>query len=162
MVIQAWKPVFILCLSIILSFVTTLVRSVLTDKEKLNSQRREIAAWNAAFKEARRTENKRLLAKVQRQQSQIMKMQADMNWKSMRISFIFIIPFLLVWLGLTGGILGRQLFVTPFTSGGAIAYLPWFGGSPLELNLFWWYFLCSIASGILFTRVFGLGMEVTD
>ena len=156
------STVFILCLSIFLSFITTLIRSRLTNKEQLNAWKREIAAWKSAFDEAKRTGNKRLLAKAQSQQSHIMNLQGEMTRQSMKTSLLFMGPFLLIWLGLTGKILGWQLFETPFSGGGTIAYLPWIGGKLLKLSLVWWYILCSITAGNIFTRVFGLGMEVTE
>ena len=154
--------IFILFLSIFLSFITTLVRSRLTNKEEFEAMKRQIAAWRTSFDEAKRSGNKRLLAKVQSQQSQIMKLQTKMSRQSMKTSLLFLGPFLLIWLALTGRILGWQLFETPFSGEGTVAYLPWFGESPLELNLVWWYIICSITSGTILTRVFGLGMEVKE
>ena len=155
------STISVLGISILISFVMTFLRSRLTNKEKLNAARREISEWKSSFDEARRTGNKKLLTKAENQQSRIMKLQSEMMWQSTKTSLLFFGPFLLIWLLLTGGILGWQLFETPFSSGGTIAYLPWFGGVQ-ELNLVWWYILCSIAAGNLFTRIFGLGMEVTE
>jgi len=153
--------IFILVLSILLSFITTLVRSRLTNKKQFNAMKREIATWKASMDDAKRSGNKRLLAKVQSQQSQIMKLQTKMSRQSMKTSLLFLGPFLLIWLALTGRILGWQLFATPFSGEVIVAYLPWFGENPLELNVVWWYMICSIAPGTILTRVFGLGMDVT-
>jgi uncharacterized membrane protein (DUF106 family) len=156
------STIFILCLSVFLAFITTFIRNLLTDKEQQNAWKREIATWKASFDEARRTNNKKLLKKAESQQQQIMKLQSKMSWQSMKTSLLFLGPFLLIWLGITGRILGWQLFMTPFSTEGVTAYLPWFGENPLALNLVWWYIICSIAAGNLFTRIFGLGMEVTE
>jgi len=141
--------VAVLLLAMGLTLLTSLANRLLTNKEQRNAWQREISAWNAEFKKARKSGDKKLLAKVQRQQSRIMKLQSKMMWKSFRVSLIFMIPFFLLWQFLIG-----------FYGYAVIAYIPWFDGT-LQLSIVLWYLLCSITSGILFSRLFGLGMGAT-
>lgn len=140
----------ILLLGIGLTFVTSMANRLFTNREQINAWRREVSAWNAEFKKARKSGDKKLLAKVQKQKSRIMKIQSKMAWKQMRVSLIFFVPILLLWQFLIG-----------FYGSTVLAQLPWFGGT-LPMTVVWWYPLCSLTSGILFSRLFGLGMGATE
>ena len=140
----------VLLLGIGLTFLTSLANRFLTNREQINAWRREVSAWNAEFKKARKSGDKKLLAKVQKQQSRIMKIQSKMAWKQMRVSLIFFVPILLLW----------QLLINHYQNA-MLAQLPWFGGM-LPLTIVWWYPLCSLTAGILFSRLFGLGMGATE
>lgn len=148
------STVFILLLSMALTFVTSLANRFLTNQEQLRAWRREIAEWTADFNKARKTNDKKLLAKVKSRQSDITKIQSKMTWQSMKVSFIFMIPFFLLW----------SFFLTPtYWSVPAVAYLPTIMGSEggaswMPIPLFWWYLLCSFLFGTLFARVLGLAM----
>lgn len=163
------STVFILLLAMLMTFLTSLINRHLTSEEQLRQMRawrREVAAWNADFRKAKRTGDKKLLQKVMKKEKRIRQIQmkmASQSLRQMKTIPIFMLLFVFVWLPLTGRIplpflYGVQLFEAPFSSGGVVAYLPWLEGV-LPLDLFGWYFLCSIAFGALFTRVFGLGME---
>lgn len=139
-----------LLVAIGLTFVTSLANKLLTNKEQRDAWRREISAWNDEFKKARKSGDKKLLAKVQKQQPRIMKIQSKMAWQSMKVSLIFFVPILLLWQFLIG-----------YYDGAVIAHLPWFGGT-LQLTIVWWYPLCSLTCGVIFSHLFGLGMGATE
>jgi len=151
------STIFILFLSMALSLVTSLANRFLTNQEQLRTWRREIAEWTADFNKARKTGDKKLLAKVKKQQPQITKIQSKMMWQSMKVSFIFMIPFFLLW----------SLFLTPtYYNVTAVAYIPDImssngSASWLSLPLFWWYLLCSFLFGTLFSRILGLAIGTT-
>ena len=105
------STVFILCICALLQFAISLVNSRLTDKEQLRAWRRDIAAFNKLRMEAMRSQDKKLLAKVRKQQPRIAKLQAKMFQQSMKNSAIFMGPFLLIWSYLTGMIYFWQLFM---------------------------------------------------
>jgi uncharacterized membrane protein (DUF106 family) len=139
-----------LLVAIGLTLVTSLANKLLTNKEQRDAWRREISAWNDEFKKARKSGDKKLLAKVQKQQPRIMKIQSKMAWQSMKVSLIFFVPILLLWQFLIG-----------YYGGEVIAHLPWFG-EMLQLTIVWWYPLCSLTSGVIFSHLFGLGMGATE
>jgi len=161
------STIFILCLSVLMAFLTTLINRRLTSREQLQQMRawqREISAWTSDYNKARRTGDKKLLRKVQKQEKRIKQLQmkvASQSLQSMKTFPIFMILFILVWLPLTGRLLYWELFDAPFTGVETVAYLPWFGGA-MPLNIFSWYVICSFAAGILISRVFGVGMEATE
>ncbi|MDH5783765.1 MAG: EMC3/TMCO1 family protein [Candidatus Bathyarchaeota archaeon] len=166
------STVFILVLAMLMTFLTSFINRLLTKEEQLKQLRAwrgEVSVWNADLRKARRSGDKKLLQKVMKKEKRIRQIQmkmASQSFRQMKTIPIFMILFVFVWLPLTGRIplpflYGTQLLEAPFSSGGVVAYLPWFGGV-LPLDLFGWYFLCSIAFGAFFTRVFGLGMQEAE
>jgi len=160
-----YSMMFILCISLVMSLIVSLINSHFTPKEqreRLAALRRDITELNRKknenLKKAKNTGDKELLKKVHKQERQILQLQSQMaslSLRQMRVFPITFIIFLLVWLLLTGRLLYWKLFENPFAGGGPVAYLPWISGE-IELNLFWWYLLCSLLFGILFSRIFGL------
>jgi len=144
-----YSTFFILFLSIAVSFATSLSNRLLTNREQLRAWNKEVAQWRADSLEARRTGDKKLMAKVKKQERQVMQLQSKMMWQSMKTSFLWFIPLMLMW----------YLFLPQIINvGETVAYLPWLGGEPIHLNVFLWYLLGSFLAGALFTRFFGLGM----
>jgi uncharacterized membrane protein (DUF106 family) len=142
--------VAIILLSIGISLMTSLANRLLTNREQLNAWRKEISQWTTEFNEARRSNDKKLMAKVKRQQPRITQLQSKMMWQSMKVSLLFMVPFFLIWQLLIG-----------FYGGNVVAYLPWFGGE-WALPIFYWYLLCSFLFSTLFSRVFGLAWGATE
>jgi uncharacterized membrane protein (DUF106 family) len=145
------STIFILFLSMALTLVTSLANRLLTNQNQLRTWRQEVAEWTADSRKAAKSGDKKLLAKVKKQQPQIMKIQSKMMWQSMKVSFIFMIPFFLLW----------SLFLTPTYGNVAVAYIPniFSSGSSVSwmpIPLFVWYLLCSFLFGTLFARILGL------
>jgi uncharacterized membrane protein (DUF106 family) len=113
----------------------------------------EIAAWRNDSLKATRSGDKKLMAKVKKQQQHIMQLQSKMMWQSMKTSFIWFIPLMLLW-----WLFLNPLYTIPEIGAIAVAYLPWIGGGELTLSYFYWYFLCSIFSQALLSRLLGMSM----
>lgn len=139
--------VAIMLLALFISFALSSANRLLTNKEQMDVWRRDIAAWNAEFKEARKSGDKKRLAKAQKQQSRILKLQSKMSLQQMKVFAISFIPILLLW-RLLGGFYGNH----------AVVFLPQFGPLPL----IYWYMLCSYMFGLYFQRIFGLGMGAPE
>lgn len=140
------STIFILCFSILITFITSLTNRLLVNREQIDAWRREIAAWTADSQKAQRTGDKKLLAKVKKQQPRIVQLQSKMLRQSFKPMLVYMIPLMLLW----------QFFLIPLYGTGTIAYLPGLFGGEWELPLFWWYMLCSFLFGTLFSRVFGI------
>ncbi len=134
--------VFILLLSVFLTFLTSLVNRLLTNPEQLHAWRKEIKKWTDEFKEAQRSKDKKKLAKVEKQKARIMNLQQKMSWQSMKVSLLFFIPFLIMWQVLWG------------IYQGPVAFLPGFGPLPIV----YWYLICSMFFSTIFSRAFGVGI----
>jgi len=139
---------FILFLAFLISFATSLSNRLLTNREQLRAWNKEISQWRADSMKARREGDKKLMAKVKKQERQIMQLQSKMMFQSMKTSFLWFIPLLLMWYVFLPQII-------PISD--IVSYLPWLSGD-FELSVPIWYLLCSFLAGTLFTRLFGLGM----
>ena len=157
--------IVVLSVSILMSFLSSFINSRFMPKEhrqKVKDLQRRISALtkekNKNMKEAKSTDDKKLLKKAQKQEKQLLQLQSQalsLSSKQIRVLPITMAVFFVVWLLLTGSILGIKLFTSPFIGPDPIAYLPWFGGV-LPLSLFYWYLICSFLFGALFSRIFGL------
>lgn len=157
--------VVILCVSIVMSFFSSFINSRFMPKEhrqKVKDLQRRISALtkekNENMKEAKSSGDKKLLRKAQKQEKQLVQLQSQalsLSSKQFRVLPITMTVFFVVWLLLTGSILGIKLFNSPFIGPDPVAFLPWFGGV-MPLSLFYWYLICSFLFGALFSRIFGL------
>ncbi len=160
-----YVTLIILFVSIAMSLASSLINSHFMPREhreKVKSLQRKISALkNEASenkKQAKSTGDKKLLRKSQKQERQLLQLQSQalsLSSKQFRVLPITMAVFFIVWLLLTGSILGFKLFTSPFIGPAPTAYLPWFGGV-LPLSLFYWYLICSFLFGTLFSRFFGL------
>jgi uncharacterized membrane protein (DUF106 family) len=157
--------IVVLCVSILMSFSSSFINSRFMPKEhrqKLRDLQKKISALTKeqreTMKEAKATGDKKLLKKSEKQQKQLLQLQSQqisLSTKQFRVMPITMAVFFVVWLLLTGSILGMKLFDSPFIGTNPVAYLPWFGGV-MPLTLFYWYLICSFTFGSFFQRIFGL------
>jgi len=143
-----YSTFFILFLSFAVSFATSFSNRVLTNREQLRAWSKEIAEWRSDSLKARRTGDKKLMAKVKKQEKHIMQLQWKMSRQQLKTSVLWFIPLMLMWYVFLPQIINIYEVV---------AYLPWFG-EELRLSVFLWYLLSSFLVSALFTRLFGLGM----
>lgn len=157
--------IIVLLVSIVMSFSSSFINSRFMPKEhrqKLRDLQKKISVLtkekNANMKEAKSTGDKKLLKKAQKQEKQVLQLQTQslsLTSKQFRVMPITMGVFFVVWLLLTGSILGFKIFDSPFIGPDPVAYLPWFGGV-MQLSLFYWYLINSFLFGALFSRIFGL------
>ena len=155
----------VLFVSIAMSLASSLINSRFMPKEhreKIKTLRLRINTLtkekNENMKKAKSTDDKKLLRKAQKQERQLLNLQSQvlsLSSRQFRVLPITMVIFFVVWLLLTGSILGFKLFDSPFIGPYPVAYLPWLGGV-LPLSLFYWYLICSFLFGTLFSRIFGL------
>ena len=83
-----------------------------------------------------------------------MQIQSKMMWQSTKTSFLWFIPFMLLWYTFLGPLYGNVW---------AVAYLPWMPNSPpMTLPFFLWYLLCSFMSTTLLNKALGLTPGATE
>jgi uncharacterized membrane protein (DUF106 family) len=150
---------FMFSLAAVISLLTSLTNRLLTNPKQSKEWRQEIAEWNADFRKAQKEGDKKLLDKVTKKQKHIMQLQSKMMWQQMKVTLIFIVPLILIWQFLGG------FFTKPDVGPVPIAYFPGFGPNlPLpmfNISFIWWYLLCSMFFGTVFSHLFGL-IEVTE
>lgn len=146
------STIFMFSLAALISFLTSAVNRVLSDPEKAKAARKEIARWNSDLRQAQKAGDKKNVDKLMKKQREIMQLQTKMMWQSMKVTLLFIVPLFVIW-----------YFLGSFFSGQAIAYFPGIGAIltvPLInytlTSLFWWYMLCSLFMGTIFSHLLGL------
>ena len=157
--------IIVLLVSVLMSLSSSFINTRFMPKEhrqKLRDLQKRISELNkeksANMKEAKSTGDKKLLKKAQKQEKQLLALQSQslsLTSKQFRVMPITMVVFFVVWLLLTGSILGMKIFESPFMGPDPVAYLPWFGGV-MPLSLFYWYLICSFTFGSFFQRIFGL------
>lgn len=152
------STIFLFLLAALISLLTSLTNRLLTNPEKSKAWRREIADWNKELREARREGDQKRLDKVMKKQKQILQLQSKMTWQSMKVTLIFFVPLIIIW-QLLGGVFsraGQPLAIAYFPGVGPILPIPLF-----NVSLIWWYLLCSMMFGTIFSHVFGI-IEVSE
>jgi len=144
--------VAIFAISMVVSFIVSFSNRLLANPKQSAEWRKEVSAWMSEFNRANRTGDKRLLAKLKRQQPRINQLQSKIFKESLKVMPVSMTTFLVFW----------WLILIPLYGRLTVAFLPWFGGEPLGLDLFKWYVLCSFLFGALFSRIFGVGMGAAE
>ena len=157
--------IVVVIVSIAMSFFSSMINMRFMPKEhrqKVKDLQRKIKALtnekNENMKTAKQTDDKKLLKKAQKQEKQLLQLQSQalsLSSKQFRVFPITMAVFFVVFLLLTGSILGVKFFDSPFIGPYPVAYVPWLDGV-FPLTLFNWYFVCSIMFSTLFSRIFGL------
>jgi uncharacterized membrane protein (DUF106 family) len=153
-----YSTIFMLALAAVISLLTTLVNRLLSNPEKTKIWRKEASDWNKELREAQRTKDKKTVDRLMKKQKYIMSLQSKMMWQSMKVSLLFIVPLFLMW-SFLGGLYTSPQGPIP------LAYLPGIGSTlPLPIfnySLIWWYLLCSMLFGTVFSHAFKL-TEVSE
>ena len=134
----------IMLVSLIVSLTLSLANRLLINQKQLMEWRREFTEWSSKLNEAKRTGNKKLLAKLKKKEPQMLKLQSKMTFQTLKVSFLFMIPLFILWQVL------YSIYPNP-----QIAFLPGFGW----LNVYWWYFLSYSFFGFMFSRILTPGMR---
>jgi len=148
----------ILGVALALSLASTTANRFLVDVEKMKSISEEVKAWRTEMDRAKKSNDKKLMAKVTKKQEAMMKLQSRMMWDRMKVSFIFIVPFYIIFIVLSKFYGNVDVALSPFTipmllTGPANAA----GG--IELAYVSWYIICSFSISLPLSRLFGINPE---
>ena len=141
-----YSTIFITLLAFLVSLITTLLNRKFIDRRLLAKWQKEIQEWNAEKELAKKTGDKKLLAKVRKREIQIMQIRAKMSKQQTKVMVITFIPLLLMWWVLTS-----------FYGFTPVAYMPLLG-EPIEINFVYWYLICSFFFNFLLSRIFNVEM----
>lgn len=142
--------ILILLLSIALNLVIGFLGRRSMDLDEYRRIMTESRVAQQEVMAAMKSGNQRRISKAQKRQQELSQESMKISGNRMKTSLFYIIPLMILW-----PVLGR------FFGDAIIAYMPFkspFSG--LELKMFNWYFLCSIASSIIIQRVLGLTFEI--
>lgn len=149
-----FSTIFMLLLAAAISLLTSLANRLLSNPEQSKAARKEVADWNTELRKAQKDGDKKTVEKLMKKQKQILQLQSKMMWQSMKVTIIFFVPLIIVWQFLGASFYGRD-----------IAFLPGMGPNlPLpffSLSLIWWYLVCSMLFGTIFSHILGI-IEVSE
>lgn len=136
-----YLTLFVILISLLISLVSTLVNRKLVDRRLLDEFWREFSDWRTKVEEAKKTGDKKLLAKLEKDRVRIMQMRAKVSAQQMKVMLITFIPFLIVW-----------WLLIPYLNKTA-AFIPLLG-TRVEVPFFAWYIVCSLFFHFLFSKIF--------
>jgi uncharacterized membrane protein (DUF106 family) len=143
------STLFTLMVAGVLALITNASNRFLVDVKRAAVVTREVNAWRKEFAEARKSNNKKLLAQLTKKQQAMMKLQSKVAFDRMKVSFIFIIPFWVVWIVLSGSFGQATVAYSPIE-------IPFAGAS---LSFFYWYLICSFTISLPLSRILGVNPE---
>ncbi|MEM2110906.1 MAG: EMC3/TMCO1 family protein [Candidatus Bathyarchaeia archaeon] len=138
-----WSTLSVIGIAFLVSLMTTLVNRKFIDREQFAKWREEINAWNVDKNKAKQTGDKKLMAKVKKQELHILQLQSRMAKQQMKVFAVTFVPILVMWQILPG-----------FYGFASVAYIPIMGVFPL--SFFLWYLICSFFTSTILSRLFGV------
>ncbi|MEM3079488.1 MAG: EMC3/TMCO1 family protein [Thermoproteota archaeon] len=153
------STLFILGIAATLSLITTAANRLMVDVKRIKSVMREVNAWREQLNKARKSNDKQMLARVMKKQQAIMKLQSQVMWDRMKVSFIFLLPFWIIFMVLSRFYGGSPVAFTPFTVPFLLA-----GRTDSQLGatvvpFYSWYIISSFAVSLPLSRIFGINPE---
>lgn len=129
-------------------------RRKFTNIEKMRRYTTEMKAFRSELSQATKAGDKQKVEKLKKKQQQMQKMQAEMSMDQMKPTLLFMLPLFGVYYLVSHFIgVNTVIAVAPFP-------LQLFGiGPPVEVNFFWWYFICSFTFSSIISRLFGLTLD---
>ena len=91
------SPLFIMSVSLFVSTLSNLAMRRFTDMRRLNRYQAEVKQYQEMEKEAKRTQNEKLMKKVKRRKAYIDRIQRESMGARCKPSLIFLIPFMLIF-----------------------------------------------------------------
>jgi len=145
-----FDAVSVFCVSFVMSLTSVLLRKRFVDQEQFAEWQSEIRAWNEEKNRATKTGDKKLMARLRRQEKRILQIQKKMFKGQMLSLVINVAALIVVWQLLVFYIADRTVAYLPFSIPFVI------GPAPVPLTLFPWYIVCSYLSTTLVSRILGV------
>ena len=140
-----FSTVVIMATAVAVSFLNMVIHRLLITRmcgwEEYKVMRKETSEYQSQLMQAMRANDKKLVEKLKKKESQIKRMQTKMM-KPQMILFPISFSYIIVWM----------FFLIPNFGGRYVAYVPGFGG----IEVIIWYIMCSFFFGTLASRVIGI------
>ena len=144
-----YSTVFILAVSLCVSFTSSYLNGKVVDREKLREVQGRMKELRKAIGEARRRGDRRTMAKLQRKQMAIMKEQQKVMGGQFKTMLITMGPFLAIFYTLNWLFEQNPVAYSPIPIPyGAVP------GEPMQLTFWGWYIVIMLAVGMPFNRIF--------
>lgn len=145
-----WATFFILFLTLAINLVMSFANKRMMDLDAYRRVMIESAKVRKELMDAMKSGNQRRISRAQNRQQDLTREQQQISMGRMKLTFYFMVPFILIW-----------QFLNRFFGQTIIAYMPFnspFSGT--DLNIGNWYILCSFTINIILSRVFGITFEI--
>ncbi len=159
-----WSAIFIMLVSVFVSTMSNLAMKRFSDMRRLNRYQAEIKQYQEMEKEARETQNEKLMKKVKRRKAYIDRIQREQMSARCKPSLIFLIPFMLIFTILRGfytipGGGDMIVAVLPFNIQKVLPFLEGMIGKSVAAGFgmtFWgFYFLVGLGLSSILQRIMG-------
>lgn len=143
------STLFIMVVALGLSLFSTMANRLLVNMKMVRSSMKEIRAFQKEMMRATKANDKQTIARLQKKQQAINKLQAKSSFEQMKVSMVTFGPFLAIWYILNGFFRNAIVATSPFV-------LPFVNSE--HLTFFYWYFIGSFALNLPLMRLFGVRM----
>jgi uncharacterized membrane protein (DUF106 family) len=158
-----FSALFLMFISAMVSTMSNLAMKRFSDMRRLNRQQLEIKQFQEMEKEAKKTQNEKLLKKVKRRRAYIERIQREQMTSRCKPQLIFIIPFMLIFwlLGQFFTIDGTQQIVAvlPFNIQKVLPFLEGMGGratvAGFGLTFYIFYLIVGFGLSSILQRIMG-------
>jgi uncharacterized membrane protein (DUF106 family) len=139
--------VVIMLIAVAVSFLNMGINRLLITRicgwKEYRKMQKETSEYRSQLMQAMRANDKKLMDKLKKKESQIQNMQTKMM-KPQMILIPISLSYIIIWF----------VFLIPVYGGNAVAYVP--GIAPTGIPVFIWYMICSFFFGTLASRVIGV------
>jgi len=145
------SAIFIFSVSLALNLTMMVAYRLMVDIDQLRENDMKVRKYMSELKDAEKRGDRRSLKKLRRMESRINNLQALNAKQRSKVSLLFMVPMMIIYLLLSSTFLGSNVVKLPFT-------LPFVGFD--ELPFAWWYFICHFTLYTTLSRLVGLTYEV--
>ncbi len=145
------STIFILFTSLVLNLTMMFAYRLMVDIDQLRENDMKIREYMRDLNDARKRGDKRAIKRLRRKEPKINKLRTLNAKQRSKVSFLFMIPFMVVYLILNSVFSGIDVVKLPFA-------LPFIG--PGGLSFAWWFIICQFAMHTVLSHLFGLTYEV--
>ena len=136
------------CVAFALSLISATVAKLVVNYDMIRSATQEFQHWKSQLDAARKKNDEKEVAKLMRLQQSVMKKQSRASMEQFKVMAVTYVPFLIIWYLLNTVFYGKVVAIAPFPIPIAGTNLPFIV----------WYLICSLATSLPITRLFGLGI----
>ncbi|MEM2431649.1 MAG: EMC3/TMCO1 family protein [Candidatus Bathyarchaeia archaeon] len=144
--VTPYSTLFITFLAFIHSLTTILLNRKFIDRRLFSEWQKEIAEWSSERELAKKTGDKKLMAKVKKQELRIMQIRSKMSKQQTKSSLIMMISFMIIW-----------WLLIFFYGNTPVAYIPLFW-SRVGIPFVFWYPVCHFFFNFVLSKIFNVEM----
>lgn len=144
------SAIFVFSVSLALNLSMMAAYRLMVDIDQLRENDMKVRKYMRELKEVEKKGDRRTLKKLKRMESRINKLQTLNAKQRSKVSLLFMVPLMVIYLVLNVVFSGSNVVKLPFA-------LPFVGSD--ELPFAWWYLICHFTLYTLFSRLSGLTYE---